>query len=1240
MGASSKLRGAVLAAAIALCASGEAVAQTCVGDCNGDGRVTINELILGVNIALGQQPVSACPAFDRNLDQRVGVDELVAGVNSALRGCTSPTTLRGSCLRPGPAGLVPCASGTQVRLFLCLDRSRCLFDITARRLVQSVSAGSGGGFAFSITDLGILNALLLWESDVDAGAVYRAVGFGPASAGGTVEGLRLDPVTEAAVRLFVEYGFDLFGDSGLRAILDAVFAALANLTFAGSTADGAALLAANTARDNPAVQDSIANNRFTPTPTHSPTATNTTGTSATPTDTPTNTRTPSATLTPTATLTTTVTRTATQTFTPSATRSFTGTPTLTPTPTATPTITPTFTITPTPTSTLPPLNLAIEVNPDPARPGETLDAGITVTNTGGASLFGTMLQVVLPANIEPFANTLAAGSGRCAASAIHFCNPGNTITWLNLGTLTPGQGVTMRISPIVAAGTANGAELTFVATATSGALTAMESYTAVVQSGAAANPFDLALFPARDPVVPGELLSYTATYGFRAVVGEADAVMRAQPPAGTTIVDMGDGGALNEDGMIEWDVGALTPGQGGIRRFTVQVGAEFPTGAPLRAQATISRSDGTGTKRAGSVVRAAAQQTVSVALETNADPGRQGDEIEVGITVTNSSASTALVELQMVVPDLVNPITDLHTTIGGVCGSSSLGTACQRRTRILWTLAVLAGDGITVRAHPIIAAGTVSGSIVNFQARIIAAPFDGIVTTARGAVRVEANSNWDLSLDEDGDPAAPLAALTYHIVARHRPSAIAAADGVLTLDLPAGVSFLDATDGGEEIDGVVEWDLGALLPGDVTEREATVLIDGDRPGVPVLAAEAELSDANSPAAKKRSRILTRVVTGAPITLSAVVHPDPVRPGEVLESEFTVSNLGTASLGPRLSARIPLGTEAFAPALSEGAPQCATAQSCSPGTLVRWNTNTLAGGDSASARMAPRVAMDTADGRLLRLHAIAYENVSNGGRNAMISRTIAVDSASAYDLALTDSRDPVPAGQMFTYALHFGRRAATDGVASVLRLELPQNTFFVSASGGGSPVGDEAVEWDLGELAVGNGGVREVTVIVDDLPEGTPLRARATIEDAGDPFVVKRAHAVTVVQARDLVFSIDAGADVVQPGQAIVVSLSVTNNRATAVSNLEINAVVPPEANAFNANTTTGNGLCGGICNPRQVVLWVASVPAGQTVTVTMPPVIRADAAPGTVVRLVGSMREPSPPRRVLAVDAVTVGGEL
>jgi hypothetical protein len=59
----------------------------CPGDCNGDGQVAINELIIGVNIALEAQAVSACPSFDVNSDGSVAINELISAVNAALNGC-------------------------------------------------------------------------------------------------------------------------------------------------------------------------------------------------------------------------------------------------------------------------------------------------------------------------------------------------------------------------------------------------------------------------------------------------------------------------------------------------------------------------------------------------------------------------------------------------------------------------------------------------------------------------------------------------------------------------------------------------------------------------------------------------------------------------------------------------------------------------------------------------------------------------------------------------------------------------------------------------------------------------------------------------------------------------------------------------------------------------------------------------------------------------------------------------
>ena len=59
----------------------------CVGDCDGSGDVTIDELIKGVNIALGSAGLDTCPEFDADRNGTVTVDEIILAVNNALLGC-------------------------------------------------------------------------------------------------------------------------------------------------------------------------------------------------------------------------------------------------------------------------------------------------------------------------------------------------------------------------------------------------------------------------------------------------------------------------------------------------------------------------------------------------------------------------------------------------------------------------------------------------------------------------------------------------------------------------------------------------------------------------------------------------------------------------------------------------------------------------------------------------------------------------------------------------------------------------------------------------------------------------------------------------------------------------------------------------------------------------------------------------------------------------------------------------
>ena len=60
-------------------------APFCLGDCNLNGTVTVDEVLVMINMALGTLAVQPCA--DGNQNQQVTVDEILRALTNALRGC-------------------------------------------------------------------------------------------------------------------------------------------------------------------------------------------------------------------------------------------------------------------------------------------------------------------------------------------------------------------------------------------------------------------------------------------------------------------------------------------------------------------------------------------------------------------------------------------------------------------------------------------------------------------------------------------------------------------------------------------------------------------------------------------------------------------------------------------------------------------------------------------------------------------------------------------------------------------------------------------------------------------------------------------------------------------------------------------------------------------------------------------------------------------------------------------------
>jgi Tol biopolymer transport system component len=142
----------------------------CDGDCSRDGAVTVEELVVGVNIALGTTPLQQCPSFDAGHDDEVTVEELIIAVNNALNSCP----LTGQFF--GAAAL---NDGRHATVTLAVDG---MGDATGTFVIRDAAAASFFGGASAVVTSGPVAG----DVNLDTG-VFTVTGSVPDGNGGTID---------------------------------------------------------------------------------------------------------------------------------------------------------------------------------------------------------------------------------------------------------------------------------------------------------------------------------------------------------------------------------------------------------------------------------------------------------------------------------------------------------------------------------------------------------------------------------------------------------------------------------------------------------------------------------------------------------------------------------------------------------------------------------------------------------------------------------------------------------------------------------------------------------------------------------------------------------------------------------------------------------------------------------------------------------------------------------------------
>ena len=462
----------------------------------------------------------------------------------------------------------------------------------------------------------------------------------------------------------------------------------------------------------------------------------------------------------------------------------------------------------------------------------------------------------------------------------------------------------------------------------------------------------------------------------------------------------------------------------------------------------------------------------------------------------------------------------------------------------LFTIGTLAaGTGITLSVPAQVLPNTVDGTVIALEAEVT--DNTGAFVDGGTSFAVDSARGLELALEEDRDPVTPGGLLTYHLTYGLLENGPGAASVTLSLPLPAGTSFVSASDGGAESDGVVQWLLGGLDPGASGERQVTVAVDADLDPGSTLLAQSLLQDGAENTA--RYQATTRVQEPIGLVLVMTASPDPVQTGETMDVELTVTNTDAlARTGVVLTLDFPDHIEQLFEVWFDG--DCPST-ACETQERGIFTIGTLAAGAGITYSVPAQVLPNTLDGTVIALEA---EVTDNSGGFVDGGTSFAVADARVLDLAVTEF-DPAVPGCTLTYSLTYGAFATGPGApGATLEFRLPAQTTFESATNGGVLNGD-VVAWDLGSLNPGSGGERRVTVAVGaGLVPGTILTGEARFTDRSLVQNEIRGDTATRVAAQSpLNVRVAISPEPAPPGQTLALLLSVTNTSGVTRSDVEL-----------------------------------------------------------------------------------------
>ena len=866
-------------------------------------------------------------------------------------------------------------------------------------------------------------------------------------------------------------------------------------------------------------------------------------------------------------------------------------------------------------------SIEMTTNPETTLPNESFVVEIVVSNETGTTESGLTVELVYPANLNLIGESFISGpvdSSSCnTAGSLVQCTPGETIIW-NLGSLGAGDVRHMSFSSSSISTTPNNTTINFQADLIQSSST-IESATSSVLVETTAS-LSLGLSENQDPVVAGSQLIYALSWGNITTGNINNTSLALTLPAGTTFVSATDGGS-HAAGVVSWGLSTLFGSQNDTFEVTVSVNGGLANGTLLAASAEIT-GDGGVAEQATTVTHVQSNVPLTMAMSLHPNPQDDNTTSIVEIVVSNSGSVTQSgVTMQMRWPAGINPLTESFVSgafdAANSCAQAGSTVQCTAAELLAWNFGNLAPGQTEVTTFPVVVPnGTVDANLRRFAPLLFAAG----QTIEESATIVVNESQLTLDLSENQDPVVAGSQLTYALSWGNITTGNIN-NSSLALTLPAGTTFVSATDGGSHSAGVVSWNLNTLFGSQIDTFEVIVSVNGGLANGTLLQASAEITGDVGVAdtAAEQATTITHVQSNVPLTMALSLHPNPQDDNTTSIVEIVVSNPGSViQSGVTMQMRWPAGinplTESFIVGAFDAASSCAQTGStvqCTATELLEWNFGNLAPGQTEVTTFPVVVPNGTVDANLRRFAPLLFA----AGQTIEESATIVVKE-SQLTLDLSENQDPVVAGSQLTYALSWGNITMGNIDNTNLALTLPAGTSFVSATDGGSHSAG-VVSWNLNTLFGSQIDTFEVIVSVNGgLANGTLLQASAEITgDIGIPdAAAEKATTITHVQSNvPLTMAVSVNPNPQDDNTTSIVEIVVSNPGSVIQSGVTMQMRWPAGINllaesfivgAFDAASSCAQTGSTVQCTATELLEWnFGNLAPGQTEVTTFPVVV-------------------------------------